>query len=135
MHPCKPEFFIGEPGRDGGSCAAIHILAIDPLQPWPWASYSQKVPVEGGRSYRIGGWVRTADVTGRGGACMRMEWRDPNNNICSIESMTFLRGTNNWVYYDKKVVAPPDSVAGTIVCSMIDCLGTAWYDDVSFKVE
>jgi len=90
--------------------------------------------VQPGKSYTVGGWIKTEDIVGQGGAMIVPHWKGPGNTwISATEVMPYLKGTAGWTYYQGKVTAPPGATTCTVCCLMADCSGTAWYDDITFK--
>jgi hypothetical protein len=131
---CKPTFLYPEPGRIGGSAIAIRIVEFEPFKPGSEAIWGQDVAIEAGKSYVIGGWVKTSDVEGAGGAMIVPGWKGPGNTWISLTPiMPYLKGTNGWNYYQGSVIAPPGATICNVCCLMSGCSGTAWYDDLLFE--
>lgn len=130
---CKPNFLYPEPGRNWGSGVGIMMSETELFEPWPAAIWGQNVPVEAGRSYRIGGWVRTENIAGSGGAMIVTHWWGPGDTwISAIEFMSYVKGTQDWTYYEGEVTAPPGATQCNVVCLMGGCSGKAWFDDIVF---
>jgi len=130
---CTPTFLYPEPGRNGGSCVGIQMSESEPFDPWPVAIWLQDVPVEAGNSYRVGGWIKTQKIVGRGGAMIVPHWKGPGNTwIDATEFMTYVQGTNGWTYYQGEVTAPPGAIKCTVCCLIGGCSGTAWFDGIVF---
>lgn len=130
---CTPAFLYPEPGRNGGSCLGIEMLETEPFDPWPWATWLQDMPVEAGKSYRVGGWIRTESIVGPGGAMIVTHWKGPGDTwIDATEFMSNMQGTNGWTYYEGEVTAPPGATICTLCCSIGGCSGRAWFDDIVF---
>jgi hypothetical protein len=131
---CKPTFLYPEPGRIGESSIAIRMMELESATPSPQAIWLQDIPVQPGKSYTVGGWIKTEDIEGKGGAMIVPHWKGPGNTwISATEVMPYLKGTADWTYYQGNVTAPPGATICTICCLMADCSGTAWYDDITFK--
>ena len=131
---CKPAFLYPEPGRIGGSSVAIRMGELEPSAPSPQAIWLQSIPVQPGKSYTVGGWIKTADIKGKGGAMIVPQWKGPGNKwISQTAFMSYLKGTTGWTYYQGKVTAPPGAINCTFCCALNECSGTAWYDDITFK--
>jgi len=131
-----PDYLFPEPGRTGGSSASIKMSAAAPYKPWPVARWYQKVAVQPGTTYAMGGWIKTDNITGDGGARLAIQWRNTNTKILKTpDLMAYTKGTVDWTYYEYKVNAPSDAAACYILLEMAGCSGTAWFDDSSFKVE
>lgn len=132
-HDCTPTFLYPEPGRDGGSSVGIEMFEAEPFDPWPGAIWLQNIPVEAGRSYLVGGWVRTENIVGWGGAMIVPHWKGPGNTwIDATEFMSRVQGTSGWTYYQGEVTAPPGTTICTVCCLMGGCSGKAWFDGIVF---
>ena len=131
---CTAAFKYPDQGRNGGVCVSIHMFEIEPFKPWPQAVWAQDVPVQGGRSYVIGGWVRSENISGQGGAMIVPQWKGPGYSwIGATDFMPYLKDTNDWSYYEDTVAAPAGATTCTVCCFMAGCSGTAWYDDIFFR--
>jgi hypothetical protein len=131
---CKPTFLYPEPGRIGGSSVAIQMMELEPFTPWPQAIWLQNIPVQSGKSYTVGGWIKSENIEGKGGAMIVPQWKGPGNKwISQTAFMPYLKGATGWTYYQGNVTAPPGATICTVCCFMAGCSGTAWYDDISFK--
>jgi len=133
---CKAEFLFPQPGRSGGSCAAIQIPKPETPTRRPQAVWGQEPPIQAGRSYLVSGWMKTEDVSGPGGAKIAIHWRGPGKAwITDTPIMNYVKGSTSWIFYQGRVSAPPGAMTCTVGCLMIDCTGTTWYDDITFKAE
>ncbi|HEX76386.1 MAG TPA: hypothetical protein G4O12_07405 [Dehalococcoidia bacterium] len=131
---CEPTFLYPEPGRDGDSCVGIEMFETEPFEPWPSAIWSQGIPVEAGKSYRVEGWVRTENIVGWGGAMIVPEWKGPGYTwIGATEFMSYVKGTSGWTYCEGEVTAPPGATLCNLCCYMGGCSGKAWFDDMVFE--
>ncbi|MHB8085424.1 MAG: glycosyltransferase family protein [Dehalococcoidia bacterium] len=131
---CKPTFLYPEAGRIEGASVAIRIMELAPFSPWPQAIWTQNIPVQSGKSYIVGGWIKSEDIEGKGGAMITTQWKGPGNKwISQTAFMPYLKGATGWTYYQGNVTAPPGATTCTVCCQMGGCSGTAWYDDISFK--
>ena len=131
---CTPTFLFPEPGRSGGTCVGIEMFETEPFDPWPSAIWLQDIPVEAGKSYRVGGWIRTENIVGQDGAIIVPHWKGPGNTWISFTKlMSYVQGTNGWTYYQGTVTAPPGATTCTLCCLLGGCSGTAWFDDIVFK--
>ena len=131
---CTATFAYPEPGRSGDSSAGLRITKITALDQFPVALWIQNVPVQAGKSYVIGGWMRTEDIVGQGGAMIVPQWKGPGYSwISATEFMPNIRGTNGWTYYQGIVTVPPRAELCAVCCIITDCSGTAWYDDITFQ--
>ena len=132
-HDCTPTFLYPEPGRNGGFCVGIEMLETEPFDPWPGAIWLQDIAVEAGKSYSVGGWVRTENIVGSGGAMIVPHWKGPGNTwIGATEFMNYVQGTSGWTYYQGEVTAAPGTTICTVCCLVDACSGKAWFDDIVF---
>ena len=136
-YKCEEMFLFPEPGRNGGACVAIKILATEPFdKSRPHAIWLNSVPVQEGQAYQIGGWIRTDKINGQGGASLTVQWKGPDNKGISVNGfMKELQGTCGWTHYQGRVTAPPGAIRGVICAGIVECMGTAWFDDILFKAE
>ena len=112
----------------------IEIFETEPFDPWPTAVWHQNIPVEAGKSYRVGGWIRTENIVGWGGAMVVPHWKGPGGTwIGHTEFMSYVKDTNGWTYYEGEVTAPPGTTTCTLHCLIAGCSGTAWFDDIVFE--
>ena len=131
---CKSAFLYPEPGRIGESSVAIRMVELESSTLSPQAIWLQNIPVQPGKSYTIGGWIKIEDIQGKGGAIIVSHWKGPGNTwISATEVMPCLKGSTDWTYYQGEVTAPQGATICTVCCLMSDCSGTAWYDDIIFK--
>jgi hypothetical protein len=129
-----PNFLYAELGRGGGSCVGIEMFETEPFKPWPFAPWVQNVPVTAGESYSIGGWIRTENIIGQGGARIIPQWKGPGGTwIGQTQFMSYVPGTTGWTYYEGKVTAPQGATICTVCCALQGCSGKAWFDDIMFS--
>jgi hypothetical protein len=134
LQNCTATFAYPEQGRTGDSSAGVQITEITASDPIPAALWIQNVPVQAGKSYIIGGWIRAEDIVGQGGAMIVPQWKGPCYSwISATEFMPNINGTNGWTYYQSIVTAPPGAELCAVCCQLAGCSGTAWYDDIMFK--
>jgi len=132
----QPTFLFPEPGQNGGSCAGIKMSAAAPYKPWPVARWQQKVAVQPGTTCVIGGWIKTDDIAGEGGARLAIQWRNSSNKaLKTAEVMPYLGGNNSWSYYEYRVRAPAEAATCYVCLELAGCSGTVWFDDIVFKAE
>jgi len=132
----NPDYLFPEPGRTGGSSAGIKMSASAPYKPWPVTRWYQKVSVQPGGSYVMGGWIKTDNIAGDGGVRLAIQWRNADNKVLKTpDLMPYTKGTVDWTHYKYKVTAPSDSAACYILLDIAGCSGTAWFDDISFTAE
>jgi hypothetical protein len=132
----KPTFLFPEPGRTGGSSAGLEMTAAAPYKPLPYARWQQQVAAQAGSSYIIGGWIKTQEIAGDGGARLAVQWRNAaNKSLKTAELMPYIKGTGGWTYYEYKVTAPAGSVTCLLWLELASCSGAAWFDDITFTAE
>jgi hypothetical protein len=132
----NPSFLFPQPGRGGGNCVGIILPASAPLKPLPTARWQQSVSVQTGHTYIIGGWIKTREIVGQGGARLALQWR--NAEVIGIKSpdiMPYVRGTSDWTYFTYRATAPLEAAVCFIWLELAGCSGTAWFDDVVFRAE
>ena len=84
----------------------------------------------------MGGWIRTENIVGWGGAMIVPHWKNSENEIIeATEYMSYIRNTNDWTYYEYRAVAPRGADHCTLLCVLAGCSGTAWFDDLVFEAE
>lgn len=133
---CRPRYLFPEPGRlyAYGQCIGLQLKAEDvDSEPagTPQVRWLQKIPVVQGKSYRIGAWLKTQDIAGKGGAGIIPLWRNSENvPMSSTKIMDNVSGTREWAYYEGLISAPEGAAFCTVECCLIDCTGTAWFDDM-----
>jgi hypothetical protein len=133
---CIADFIFPQPGREDGFSIAIRVLNIMPEKTWSAAQWSQNVPVDAGKSYTIGGWVRTEGIDGKGGVMIQPHWIDAGGKTISVTYfMEYLRGTNGWSYFSGQVMAPVSAVQCAVLGRIDSCTGAAWFDDITFTNE
>lgn len=96
--------------------------------------------VTSGRLYQIGGWIKTQDVTGGGGAAIGLSWVDsigytPADGHIGGATLGLVSGTTEWTFYQSVIFAvpakPADCVALYFSLDFSDAAGIAWWDDLS----
>lgn len=129
----EPSFIYPSRGRNGGPCVSIEMFERGPFDHSPHALWAQNVAVTPGVSYYIGGWIKTVDVAGDGGAMIVPHWKGVDDSwISATEYMNFIQGANDWQYFEGVVTAPEGTEYCTFCCLMANCSGKAWFDDVVF---
>jgi len=121
-----------EPGRVGGSSIGTEYPSLEENKQ---ASWGQGVPVSPLKSYKLSGWVKTSNVMGSGwaGAFLQIDWIDPAGKYLN-SSFPFSPqlGTVDWMYYEGVVTPDPGSSQGTVLATLINASGKAFFDDMSF---
>lgn len=95
----------------------------------------QTVPVTGGKSYIVSGWINTNTITGIG-ATIKIIWLASSGEVISTNSIPYLKGTNSWIQRSGTFSAPANAVSAQVnpylAVIVPDNDGTAWFDDISF---
>jgi len=132
----KPTYLFPKAGRGGGSSAGINMHSSAPYKPWPLARWYQKVAVQSGSSYVMGGWIKAQDIAGDGGARISVQWLNASGKaLMPTEAIPYTKGTGDWTYYEYNVTAPAGAAACYLWLELAGCSGTAWFDDITFEAE
>jgi len=132
----KPGASLNNPDRfqyglDTTRRSGEHALKISNPQPNDsWVS--QDVPVKGGRTYKLSGWLKTENV--------QLTQGTVGANLCVVGSFirtTSLKGTQGWTQVVSYFKTSPDRTALSVACRLgftnSAVSGTAWFDDVEFR--
>lgn len=91
----------------------------------------QEVHLKKGARYRFGAWVKTQDVTGKGGGagvCLEFYGKD---GYISGSYPVGINGTNDWQLIKGEVLVPLQTVSARLVLYLRKgCRGKVWFDDV-----
>ena len=132
----KPAYLFPEPGRIGGSSVGIKMSAAAPYKPWPSARWQQKVAVQPGTTYIIGGWIKTGDIAGDGGARLAVLWvNSSGKTVKGAELMPYIKSNGGWSYYKYRAAAPEGAASCYLWLELAGCSGTAWFDDITLNAE
>jgi hypothetical protein len=126
--------FSGE--AHGGKSAAMMTQA----QP-QWSSLEQWVflPKEAAK-VALSGWMRTKALTpGKESweaARLNLEFRDAKNQLVGGYQTTagIVSGDSEWKSYAREYTVPSGADRVLVQCQMGNCVGTAWFDDVSLTL-
>ena len=94
----------------------------------------QRVSVTPGRSYDIGAWIKTENVSAPG-AQICIEWSGLRGWLGGDWSARKIKGTRDWCFSGVTgVQIPPGAISATIyLCLNKGSTGIAWFDDVMVK--
>ncbi len=95
----------------------------------------QKVRLKPGRKYRVGGWVKTEEITGsESGATFCLEWQDKGGRWMGGCYPDGIKGTRDWTKVEA-VVRVPEEAGAFHLASYVrkGMTGTAWFDDVTIE--
>lgn len=133
---CVTTFLFEEKGGEVGDCIGINITGAVKPEARFYAGYGQAVNVQAGKSYNIGGWIRTENIADKQGTKIVAHWVDAaGQHIFDSSAMDFMKGTNEWTHYQGTVIAPPGATSCIAICLMEWCTGTARFDEIVFKPE
>ncbi|MEO8137478.1 MAG: PQQ-dependent sugar dehydrogenase, partial [Betaproteobacteria bacterium] len=99
-------------------------------------SVEQTLPVSGGSAYDVSAWIKTDALAG--GASIIVNWQDASRRNLSIDTITIVRGTNDWTQRFANIVSPPQAAWVRVSLRLVrepDNAGTAWFDDVGIAAS
>ncbi len=110
-----------------GRCFAE--LSIPPGVPAEWRGLRQRVPVEGGKPYFVGGWVRPQDVLGN--VRIHIHRRKSDGTLAGEDAITSvgptLSGTQGWTLLSG-IISTSNDTAFLEIHLTTNCPGTVHYD-------
>lgn len=95
--------------------------------------YSGRIQVEPGDTVRATAWLKTEDVSEKGGS-LRIHWWD-NSDDCFATSGTDPVGPEEWTQLEVEAVAPEGAVEADIGLYFNDPTGTGWWDDAALETD
>jgi hypothetical protein len=97
-----------------------------------YALSSQGVPLQPGRKYRFGVWVKTHEIAGpESGATICLEWKDKDGKWLGGSYPSGVKGTRDWTHVVGVTRVPKEAAGVTLLCYVRKGMtGTAWFDDV-----
>jgi hypothetical protein len=137
--PGSNDWLMGHISSEGRQ--SMHSLAVENAVP-SWNLPSQDVSFQGKNPTAIvyGGWVKTEAVT-QGTqvwetARLGVDFRDANNKQVGgwQDTACKVTGTTDWTYYEKKYDVPPGSASVHVDAGLGNCVGKAWFDDLSLAL-
>ncbi len=120
---------------------SLHSLMVENAAP-SWTLPAQDVSFQGQKPAALlyGGWIKTEAVTPGvnpwEAARLGLDFRDANNKQVGgwqAEAAQVI-GTTDWTYYEKKFVVPPGAAAVHVDAGLGNCVGKAWFDDLSLTL-
>ena len=112
-------------------------LRIKKIGPEPYGTMSQVLAGApyAGKTVRLSGWIRTADVSdGRGGAALvLMALRGSSFLAHEFMKRSRIRGTTDWTRYTIELKVPP-ATTRLELGAMLEGAGTIWIDDFELEV-
>ena len=131
--PQIPNFKVVDDVSHGGA----HSLRISNTDPAAYLLASQSTPLEPGRKYRFGVWIRTRDVKGGDtGATICLEWLAGARVIGGIY-LDGRKGDQEWFHLEGlSGPIPAEATSGLVTLYLRHGMtGTAWFDDVTVSEE
>ena len=120
---------VGQDAHSGRNCA--HIKAHKPNPSGYWIT--PRIPVEGGRKYRLKVWYRSRDVEPSArGVVLSLNYRRADDSATHWLAEFAEPFTNPWTEVVVESYAPADAVYLNIVLGLADSAGELWLDDVQF---
>ena len=118
-------------GHGGGASVRISDSHNTAAKEWNQRSgrwvQSGKRPVQAGKPYALGLWIKTNGVTGTATACIA--WWAGGKWLA--ESYTpAVRDTEDWQHVSVRATAPPNADGAQVYLCLSQSKGTAWFDDV-----
>lgn len=80
--------------------------------------------------YRLSGWIRTDQVTGRGMAFLALYQYDAEGELVTFSDFASVHGTTDWQRYDYRFTPDAGVVRLHVKAGLYEANGTAWFDDV-----
>lgn len=116
-------------GRFGKRCVRLHIPHGARLA---WTGWRQNVPVQPGKTYLLGAWLKTKDIR-NGSVQLHAHYRNAAGELCRSKQMTgagpALTGTNDWTLLSGLFEMPEDIAYFQLHLTML-ASGTVWHDGV-----
>lgn len=124
----KGTFATSSEGRNGSTCVSIS----NSTQPAAWDA--SPIPVYQGEKYRLTGWMKTQDATGKN--VISIFWYNGNQwGVVDTVPTRSLTGTNDWTQVSVEGVVPRDAALVRVNLISENNTGTTWFDDVTLTLE
>jgi hypothetical protein len=88
----------------------------------------QEVPVTGGATYQVGGWVNIPSFASKSRLIVKIQWRG-SGNLGTLEVVKFSAATSGWVEFSDSFVAPAGATSVRVLMTLRNLNGTALVDD------
>ncbi|MFW5867249.1 MAG: heparinase II/III domain-containing protein [Armatimonadota bacterium] len=95
--------------------------------------YSGRVQVQPGDLVTASAWLKTEDVSEKGGT-LRIHWWD-NTDDCFATDSTDASGPEEWTLVELEAVAPEGAMEADIGLYFSDPTGVGWWDDVRLETD
>ena len=126
--PAGATLSLDEPGLFGKCCAKMFIPRNAKKD---WTGWRQDVPVEPGKTYLFGAWLKCKDL--EGGLQLHAHYRNAAGELCKTQQYTgagpAISGTKDWTLMFGMFTMPPDIATFQLHLTML-ATGTAWHDGV-----
>ncbi|UCF36536.1 MAG: carbohydrate binding domain-containing protein, partial [Acidobacteriota bacterium] len=123
--------WVEESPHSGRKCLK---LQVTPGAANSWISTRQtSIPIEGGRTYVLTGWVRAEDVSVDSQTGWYLHVATPGNPMAINRGLSAGGGSYGWTNVSVTFTTPVDAISAS-VGTMLWGNGTAWFDDVSLEM-
>ncbi len=126
--PAGATLSLDDSGLFGKRCAKMFIPRDAKKD---WTGWRQDVPVEPGKTYLFGAWLKCQDL--EGGLQLHAHYRNAAGELCKTQQYTgagpAISGTKDWTLMFGMFTMPPDIATFQLHLTML-ATGTAWHDGV-----
>jgi len=130
----QANFLFPSAGHESAQSIGLEITDFLSNEEPPTALWFQDVKVESGKSYIIGGWIKTDGISGNGGVMIMPQWRDDDDNYKGETIiMDYISGDTDWIYYESSIKIPEDISRIRLSLLINNAKGKAWFDNVIVK--
>ena len=113
-------------------------LAVREAQRFTLDWRSSMIPIEGGSSLDVSGWVKTGTVVPGQATWHRagftVVYFDASKQRLRHADVARVERTNGWRPYSARLKAPGDTAFAVVSLGLSLCTGTVWFDDVEVRV-
>ncbi|MCL2744002.1 MAG: DUF4091 domain-containing protein, partial [Planctomycetaceae bacterium] len=103
-------------------------LDVDKDVPMSWRGWTQRVPVDGGNSYFVQGWLKTKDMSS---VRIHIHFLEADGKNCEMSSVNQdVAGTSDWTRV-AEVMKAPFSAKYMVIHLTTNSSGTVWHDNIS----
>jgi hypothetical protein len=124
--------WVDEDPYSGEKCLKLQVTHGAPRS---WISTRQKeIPVDGGQTYTLRGWVRAQDVSSGSMTGWYIHVATDTDPLAINRGLSAGAGTYGWKQVSWTFIAPPQAVHAS-VGTMLWGSGTAWFDEVTLEAH
>ncbi|MBN2450520.1 MAG: beta-galactosidase [Lentisphaeria bacterium] len=116
--------------EDEGALAGRRCAVARAGTPGPEVKWDLALPARPGRTYRVSGALRTADVAGPGFAYLAIYQFDEAGALVTFRDFAQQRGASDWRTHTYTFSTEPRTALCTIKVGIFRATGTAWFDEV-----